>query len=262
MLPPKSLLGMIHIPATPGTPHSRHSVSEIIAHAIADARTLRDTGFDGVIVENMHDRPYLNGPHDPALTSAMTLAVAAVMHEVGAAMKVGVQVLSRGEREALAIAHTCGAHFIRCENFVFSHVADEGLMKDAAAGPLLRYRKLIGAERVKIFADIQKKHASHAMTSDLSIADWTHAAEFFSADGVIVTGPSTGTPTALADVALARRSTTLPILVGSGVTPDQVQPLLAHADALIVGSYIKQGGEWTGRLDAVRCREIVTMRKK
>ena len=30
--------------------------------------------------------------------------------------------------------------FIRAENFVFSHVADEGIMPDASAGPLLRYR--------------------------------------------------------------------------------------------------------------------------
>lgn len=261
MLSKKSLLGMVHIPATPAAPHSRHAVAEIVSHALADARTLRDTGFDGVIVENMHDRPYVNGPHDPVLISAMTLAVDAVVREVGKSMKVGVQVLSRGEREALAIAHACGAHIIRCENFVFSHVADEGLMQEAAAGPLLRYRKAIGAENIHIFADIQKKHATHAMTSDLSIADWVHAAEFFSADALIVTGPSTGSPTDLADVALARKSTTLPILVGSGVTPDQVEPLFTHAHALIVGSYIKHNGQWHQPLDPARCREVVKARK-
>ena len=31
---------------------------------------------------------------------------------------------------------------IRAENFVFSHVADEGIMPDASAGPLLRYRQV------------------------------------------------------------------------------------------------------------------------
>lgn len=261
MLPPKSLIGMIHIPATPGTPHSRVGVAEIVARAVSDARVLQEAGFDGVIVENMHDRPYVNGPHDAVLTSTMTLAVDAVVREVGKSLKVGVQVLSRGEREAVAIAHACGAHFIRCENFVFGHVADEGLMQDAAAGSVLRYRKSIGAESVKIFADIQKKHASHAMTSDLSIADWAHAAEFFSADGLIVTGASTGSPTDISDVAMARKATKLPILVGSGVTPGQVESLFACADGLIVGSFIKEGGEWTGALDISRCREIVKARK-
>lgn len=50
-----------------------------------------------------------------------------------------------------------GLDFIRAEGFVFSHVADEGLM-NACAGELLRYRKHIGAEHIQIFTDIKKKH--------------------------------------------------------------------------------------------------------
>ena len=43
------------------------------------------------------------------------------------------------------------------------------------------------------FTDIKKKHSSHAITADVSIAETGHAAEFFLSDGVIVTGVSTGT---------------------------------------------------------------------
>lgn len=50
-----------------------------------------------------------------------------------------------------------GLDFIRAEGFVFSHVADEGLL-NACAGELLRYRRCIGAEHVQIFTDIKKKH--------------------------------------------------------------------------------------------------------
>lgn len=50
-----------------------------------------------------------------------------------------------------------GLDFIRAEGFVFSHVADEGII-NACAGDLLRYRKQIGAENIQIFADIKKKH--------------------------------------------------------------------------------------------------------
>ena len=50
-----------------------------------------------------------------------------------------------------------GLDYIRAEGFVFSHVADEGLM-NACAGPLLRYRKQIGADNIQIFTDIKKKH--------------------------------------------------------------------------------------------------------
>lgn len=50
-----------------------------------------------------------------------------------------------------------GLDFIRAEGFVFSHVADEGLL-NACAGELLRYCRHIGAEHVQIFTDIKKKH--------------------------------------------------------------------------------------------------------
>lgn len=47
--------------------------------------------------------------------------------------------------------------FIRAENFVFSHIADEGIT-NSCAGNLLRFRREIGAENIFIFTDIKKKH--------------------------------------------------------------------------------------------------------
>jgi membrane complex biogenesis BtpA family protein len=253
----RSLIGMVHVGALPGTPRSKRAVLEIAQHAAAEARLLRDCGFDGVLVENMHDVPYVNAPHDPVITAAMTRCVLAVREAVGEGVHLGVQILSRGEREALAVAHAAGASFIRCESFVFAHVADEGLLAEAAAGPLLRYRRGIGAEHIRVFADVQKKHASHAITADLSLADLVHGSAFFGADGVIVTGAATGQPTDLADVQAARAATTLPILVGSGVTPTSAPALLRHADALIVGTAIKVGGVWSGPVDRDRCEALV-----
>lgn len=55
------------------------------------------------------------------------------------------------------INYSTGLDFIRAEGFVFSHVADEGLL-NACAGELLRYRRRIGAEHIQIFTDIKKKH--------------------------------------------------------------------------------------------------------
>lgn len=256
----RSLIGMVHVGALPSTPHSKRSVLQLREQAIAEAKVLVDAGYDGIIVENMHDRPYINPPHDPAVIAGMTMLVQAVRDSVPSKVHVGVQVLSRGEKEALAIAHVTGCQFIRCENFVFAHVADEGLLADAAAGPLLRYRRSIGAGAVQVFADVQKKHASHSITADTSLADIIHGAHFFCADGVIVTGTVTGKPTDPMDVEVARQASSLPVLVGSGVTPTQVQGLLRHADALIVGSYIKVGGAWDAPVDAARAAEIVRAR--
>ena len=108
-------------------------------------------------------------------------------------LPLGVQVLAAANREALAVALACGAAFVRVEGFVFAHVADEGLM-EADAGALLRYRTAIGAEQIRVFADIKKKHSSHAITADVDVAETARAAEFALADGVIVTGAATGQP--------------------------------------------------------------------
>jgi len=247
--------------ALPGTPHARQSLDELTRQAVAEARVLMDAGFDGLIVENMHDRPYVNAPHGPEITAAMTRVCLAV-REVVRDRVMGVQVLSRGEREALSVALASGAHFVRCEGYVFAHVADEGVLAEAAAGPLLRYRRAIGAEHIQVIADLQKKHASHAITADISLTEACQAAEFFSADGVIVTGTATGHPADPAHLAEVRAATKLPVLVGSGVTPPLVAPYLQHADALIVGSWIKAGGVWSSPVDPARCRELVAARPR
>ncbi|MEZ6242807.1 MAG: BtpA/SgcQ family protein [Phycisphaerales bacterium] len=256
-LPPKALIGMVHVRALPGSPaHEGESIESIAEAAAKEARTLADLGFDALIIENMHDRPYVHGDAlGPEVVSAMTRVGLEVARAVD--LPLGVQILSGGNRQAIAVAKTIGASFIRCENFVFAHVADEGLLAKAEAGELLRYRKSIGAGDVAIFADVKKKHASHAITGDVTLADCVHAAEFFGADGVIVTGAATGRPTDPTHVGQARAATELPVLVGSGVTPERVPILLEHADALIVGSALKRDGLWSNPLDPARGQAMV-----
>ena len=250
-----ALIGMVHVPALPGTPFSRQSLNEIVDFATDEARRLDDLGFNALIIENMHDRPYVHGAHGPETVACMTAVVRSIRQEVH--IPLGVQVLSGGNKEALAIALATGAQFIRCENFVFAHVADEGLLAKAEAGELLRYRRTIGAEHIRIFCDIKKKHASHAITADISVTEAAEAAEFFGADGLIVTGAATGKPADPKDVAAVSKSTQLPIRVGSGVTPQTIKVLLTHAHGLIVGSYLKRDGLWSNPLDMARCAKII-----
>jgi len=256
---PRSLIGMVHVDALPGAPASRRTIRQIAANAAVEAAILSRAGFDGCIVENMHDRPYINGPHPAATVAAMTTCT----HAVRAAapdLICGVQVLSFGHLEALAVALATDSAFIRVENFVYAHVADEGLIPTAAAGELLRMRRNWGAESVRLMCDIKKKHASHTLTGDLSIVDASHAAEFFGADGLIVTGSFTGSPVAPSDLTATRAASRLPVWVGSGADPSQLEFLLSLADAVIVGSYIKETGAWDGLIDARRCEQMVEAR--
>jgi membrane complex biogenesis BtpA family protein len=242
---PRALVGMLHVGALPGTPAACHALEKLIELTVAEAKIYRDAGFTALALENMHDRPYLKADVGPEITAGMTAVAREVKRETGLAL--GIQVLAAANREALAVALACGADFVRAEGFVFAHVADEGII-ESCAGELLRYRRAIGAERVLVFADIKKKHGAHAITSDVSLAETARAAQFFLADGVIVTGPASGEEASPDEVRDAAQAVRLPVLVGSGISVENL-PRFKHAHGFIVGSSLKQGGIWSNPLD-------------
>jgi hypothetical protein len=249
---PRALIGVVHVGALPAAPEARDSVARLAEAAVADARSYADAGFHGVMLENMHDRPYLRGAVGPEVVAALAI----VGHELrrAAALPLGIQVLAAANREALAVAHACGASFVRVEGFVFAHVADEGLI-EGCAGELLRYRRAIGAGDVRVFADVKKKHAAHALTADVDLAETARAAEFFLADGVIVSGVATGRATDPSEVRAVAEAVGVPTLVGSGVTAANVSEYAA-ADAVIVGTSVKRDGVWSNPVDATRAQAL------
>jgi membrane complex biogenesis BtpA family protein len=249
---PRALIGVIHVAALPGTPHRSLGVGEIADWAAAEARIYERAGFHGLLIENTHDRPYLNAAAGPEIAASIAVVGAAVRR--ASPLPLGVQVLAGANECAMAVAHACGASFVRVEGFVFAHVADEGII-ESCAGPLLRYRRAIGADHVCVFADIKKKHSAHAITADVDLAETARAAEFFQADGVIVSGVATGRTTDAAEVRAVSAAVGIPTLVGSGVTPENAGSYAA-ADALIVGSSVKDTGAWTGRLDEIRAAAL------
>ena len=242
---PRALIGVVHTQALPGTPSCTQTIDQLVETAFAEARVYAAAGFHGVVIENTHDRPYLKGSVGPEIVSAMAVIGREVRR--ASALPLGVQVLAGANDCALAVALASGASFVRVEGFVFAHVADEGLIQ-SSAGALLRYRRAIGAEHIRVFADIKKKHSAHALTADVSLTETARAAEFFLADGVIVSGVATGQPTEVADVTAVARAVAIPTLVGSGITLANLRDY-DDADALIVGSSVKQGGIWSGPID-------------
>ncbi|HCW77028.1 MAG TPA: BtpA family membrane complex biogenesis protein [Candidatus Marinimicrobia bacterium] len=249
----KPIIGMVHVQALPGTPRHNQSLKNIVETAVNEAKILVDNGIHSVMLENMHDVPYLNRIVGPEIIAAMTAVAVAVRKAVK--VPLGIQILAGANQAALAVALAANFQFIRAEGFVFGHMADEGYM-DSDAGELLRYRKSIGAEQIAIYTDIKKKHSAHTITSDVSLAETAKAAEFFLSDGLIVTGTATGSPTDPDDLKAVRAATNLPVLVGSGVTPENIQTVAPFADGFIVGSYFKKDGYWENGVDGERVRAL------
>ena len=250
----RPVIGMIHVGALPGTPASSRGLREIEARALRDATIYRDAGVHGCLLENMHDTPYLRGGVGPEIVAAMAVIARSVKDATR--LPCGVQILAAANREALAVALAAGLDFIRAEGFSFAHVADEGLIQSSAA-ELLRYRRAIGAERVQIWADVKKKHSSHAITADVGIGETAHAVEFMRGDAVIVTGAVTGDAPRPEDVREVKRATTLPVFLGSGVTAANLDEFIGEADGFIVGSDFKVGGRWSGPVDPKRVKRFM-----
>jgi hypothetical protein len=250
----KPVVGVIHVGALPGTPASSLSVDELAGLAVREAALYREGGVDGLMVENMHDVPYLRGGVGPEVVAAMAVVGRAVKTE--ASLPVGVQILAGANVESLAVAHAAGLDYVRVEAYAFAHVADEGLIQSSAA-ELLRFRKKIGADAVRVWADVKKKHSSHAVTADVSLGETCAAVEFMRGDAVIVSGSATGAPPLAADVKEANSHCRVPVLLGSGVTPENVAEFYEAADGFIVGSYFKEGGLWSNTVDPARVRRLV-----
>ena len=250
----KPIIGVIHVGALPGTPRSSQTVSELITSARNEARLYRDSGLDGIIVENMHDVPYLRGEVGPEIVAAMTTIATEVKAECG--LPLGVQILAGANIEAMAVAHAADLDFIRAEGYAYAHVADEGLIQ-ASAARLLRFRKMIGATRVQVWADVKKKHAAHAITADVSLGETAETVEFMGSDCVIVTGSATGSPPAIADVQEAKSHCRLPVFLGSGITENNIAEFYDTADGFIIGSAFKIDGLWSNTVDPLRVNSFL-----
>ena len=251
---PKTIVGMIHVRALPGAPKHAGGIAPILDRALEEAETYRSCGIHALMVENMHDVPYVQRP-GPEIATAMAV-VAREVKKAQPQLPLGLQILAGANPEALAAALAAGADFIRAEAFVFGHVADEGYM-DSCAGDLLRYRKAIGAEHVAVFTDIKKKHSAHAVTADVDIVQTAHAAEYFLSDGLILTGAATGEAASADELRAVYGAVKIPVLVGSGLTADNLKTYLPLADAFIVGSHFKRDGYWENPLDPARIRRLL-----
>ena len=251
---PKTVVGMIHVRALPGTPRHAGGIAPILDLALEEAEIYRSCGIHALMVENMHDVPYVQRP-GPEILAAMAV-VAREVKKAHPALPLGIQILAGANREALGAALAAGADFIRAEGFVFGHVADEGYM-DSCAGDLLRYRKAIGAESIAVFTDIKKKHSAHAVTADVDIVQTAHAAEYFLSDGLILTGAATGEAASADELRAVYGAVKIPVLVGSGLTAENLKTYLPLADAFIVGSHFKRDGYWENPLDPARIRRLL-----
>ncbi|WP_158744484.1 BtpA/SgcQ family protein [Acidisphaera sp. L21] len=257
----KAVIGVIHSLPLPGAPaYDGMPMTQITEFAVEEARRYAAGGVHGLIVENHGDIPFAKPEHlGPETAACMAVMTAAVRQAVP--LPVGINVLANGAVQAIAVAVATGAAFVRVNQWANAYVANEGFIEGPAA-EATRYRSRLHGRGIRIFADVHVKHGAHAITADRSITELARDVEFFDADAAIATGQRTGDSATMEELRTIASGTALPVLVGSGVNPDNVADILSVADAVIVASYLKQDGVWWNPVDPARLRVFMAAATK
>ncbi len=230
----------------------------IVDRALRDASTLRDAGFDALIIENYGDVPFHADSLEPAATAALAIVADRIQRETH--LPLGVNALRNDAQSAMGIAAASGAQFIRVNVHTGVAAADQGILQGRAADTL-RYRKQLRAD-VAILADVHVKHAVPMGEKDIAVAA-EDVANRGLADALIVSGPSTGQPCDLDDVRRVKAAVSdRPILVGSGVSSDTIREILAACDGAIVGTSLKVDGVTRAPVDPRRAQAFITAARK
>lgn len=257
-LPIPALIGVVHLPPLPGSATSRLTIEDIVEHALRDAATLEEAGFDALIVENFGDAPFMAKSLPPGCVAAMAVVADRIRSKVSCA--VGINCLRNDAQAAIGIAAATGAAFVRINVHVGVYATDQGLI-EGRADASMRYRKLLASE-VAILADVHVKHAMPLSQPDIAEAARDVAYRGL-ADGLIVTGVRTGGAVAEDDLDAVRAAVPdRPLYIGSGATPQTIGALLKHADGVIVGCGIKQGGDPAKAIDAKLAGAFVKAAKR
>lgn len=252
---PKSIIGMVHLPALPGTPlyDAGGGMKAIREWVRRDLDSLQSGGIHAVMFCNENDRPYRLDA-DPASVAAMADVIGGVRDEVS--VPFGVNVLW-DPTATIAVAAATGASFCR-EIFTGAFAGDFGLWV-RSAGDAFRYRKQLDAEQVRLMFNINAEFAQQL--APRPIAEVAKSVVFSSnPDAILISGPITSQPasaSALADVKQAIGASGVPVLANTGFKASNAKEILQYADGAIVGSSLKVDGITWNPVEEARVKELM-----
>jgi len=254
---------MVHLLPLPGSPRFGHDVDPqaaialVLEAALADAKALADGGVDAILVENFGDAPFFPGSVTPITVAAMTRVITAIRSTIPDQIPLGVNVLRNDGLSALAIAHACGCQFIRVNVLTGARVTDQGVIQ-GIAHDLLRQRTTLRARNIRILADVDVKHSAPLAERPLE-EEVKDLIQRGLADAVVVSGANTGGATDPEKVRRVRGAAgNLPVILGSGVTAQNLLQYSASAHGAVVGTSLKRLGDPAAPVDVARVRQLVS----
>jgi len=251
----KVVIGMVHLLPLPGTPfYQEGTLEQTLEKAVADATALYYGGADGCLIQTVDCVYPAADEADYARVAAMAMIAKAVADATGPQFQIGIQIMLNALKASLAVAKVCGGSFLRCTALVGATMTAAGMV-EANPHDFLTYRVQIGAQQIKLIAEVNSRH--FRWLGETSTADIARMAARVGADAVEVAHPDEATNARLIrDIKQAMPQ--LPVILGGHTTHENVARRLAEADGVFVGACLKTD-RWDGRVDIDRVRAYVNI---
>ena len=156
---------------------------------------------------------------------------------------------------ALGLAKATGALFVR-EIFTNVYSGDIGIWK-TNCNETFRYRKLMGAENIKLFFTVNAEFSAPLAERPISVVTKSMIMSSLP-DAVLVSGPITGK---VAQIDLLKEvkagAEDVPVLANTGVSFETVTDILKIVDGAIIGTAFKVDGVTWNCVDEERVKKIM-----
>ncbi|MEO1103869.1 MAG: BtpA/SgcQ family protein [Pseudomonadota bacterium] len=232
---------------------SRHrAVTYFEDYAIANAAVFAQAGIPWLKLQDQTRTSAGAAPDTLARMGALARLIRAEVPGIG----LGIIIEAHDPAAALAVANASGADFVRLKVFVGGAMTANG-PRHALGAEAVAYRAVLGRQDIAILADVHDRTAI-ALSGETQpfAAGW---AAKVGADGLIITGSSfADTLTRIEAVRAA--GIKRPILIGGGVTADNVGEALRAAEGVVVSSALMRrtaSEDDLLRWDADACRRFM-----
>jgi uncharacterized protein len=253
----KPVIAMAHLPALPGTPLYDNSkgMSYLVDHVKQDVEYLLEGGVDSIMFCNEDDRPYVFEAGIEQI-AAMTRVVAETKPSK---IPFGTDFLW-DPMAAMAMAKATGASFIR-EVFTGVYESDMG-MWSPNAGKVMRFKRQIDAQDVRVFYNVVPESASSLGTR--SMAERARSVEVSCLpDVILVSGPMAGVEPDFSYLEQIKEGVeSVPIFLNTGAKIENVARYLEVADGVIVGSALKIDGHTWNPVELDRVKRFMEQVEK
>lgn len=249
-------LVMIQPPAMPGSYlNDGQSFDSIIDTVLAEASMIAELGFDGFILQNMHDGPIAQ--HARTETIAFMSVLGNKLKEQFPDKVLGILINWDGIA-SLAVAEATKADFVRVEHLYTGVSIDLSGFMFGQCTDILTFKKRIGSS-IPVYADVQEVNANYLCPDPKPKAAKTTIKSAF-ADGLFMSGKDSEESLSL--IKETRKTLPdVPIFLGGGATGENVFELLKYYDGVSVATWIKNG-DMRNPIDPARAKQFLDGCKK